>query len=556
MLRSGDPRELLAREQLLAMEARHRLVMRNRWIATTLAALMGIAGNLAGVLPIPIVAAVALAGLHYAGNLVFGWLLRRGRFRPVQFWIGVALDGLVVLLFALALQEYGWLALPALFYEVSTYALGLPRAAWILFWLDVVGYPAVRALGDYWGTGQAPGLRWALECSFTLGMLWASILPPASVTRRLKRVREALAQLEHGNLGVQLSTRTLDDIGFLSVSVNGVVAALRDTLAQLQDQARQLAALADELAATAEQVQASAEQTSSATAAVVERAELQHAQLAEAAAAAARVAQASEELRRQAAAADDEARRLLQDASERITQVQERGAAVLAIADDVRRAADALAALEEESRQLDASLQTLQHIARQTNLLALNAAIEAARAGESGRGFAVLATEIRALAVRAGDAARTVSVRMGAMQQAMGMLRGELAQGSTRLLDVEDAVRHTRDALDRLRAYLTTTASFLARVATAMEANQAEAARGEVAMGAVRRAADDVLERAQQTAAAAQEQAAAMEELSATGAEVAHMAQTLNALASRFTRSDDLARSSSEEPVQDLAPSR
>jgi len=556
MLRNGDPHELLARERLLAMEARHRLVMRNRWIATTPAAVMGIGGRLAGALPIPIGASIGLAGLHYATNLVFGWLLRRGKFQPWQFWAGVVIDGLVVLLFALALQEYGWLALPAVFYEVATYALGLPRAAWILFGLDLVGYPLVRAIGNFWGTGEPPGVRWAIECAFTLGMLYAAILPPASVTRRLKRVREALARLEHGDLGVQLSTRTLDDIGFLSVSVNSVVAALRETIAHLQHQARQLAGLAEELAATAQQVQASAEQTSMATAAVAERAELQHARLAQASEAAGRVAAASERLQRQAAEADEEARRLLADAADRVAQVQERGAVVLAIADDVRRAADALAALEAESGRIEALLQTLQHIARQTNLLALNAAIEAARAGEAGRGFAVLAAEIRGLAGRAGEAARDMGARVLGMQQALVALRNELAQGSTRLFAVEDAVRHTQDTLERLRAHLETTSAFLAQVANAMFESRGEAELGREALIAVRRAADEVLERAQQTAAAAEQQTAAMEELTTTGAEVAHMAQALNALASRFTQPEDLTPSTSERPVQDLAPVR
>jgi methyl-accepting chemotaxis protein len=144
--------------------------------------------------------------------------------------------------------------------------------------------------------------------------------------------------------------------------------------------------------------------------------------------------------------------------SQSATQLSEEGARIVDLAsremrkisDSVAESAKLITALGEQSQAIGAILQTIRDIADQTNLLALNAAIEAARAGEAGRGFAVVADEVRKLAERTAVATREIAQMIGSIQSETASAVGSIAAGSEQARTGADLAHQAAGALKKI----------------------------------------------------------------------------------------------------------
>ncbi len=136
-------------------------------------------------------------------------------------------------------------------------------------------------------------------------------------------------------------------------------------------------------------------------------------------------------------------------AEDGFTVVQQTVNVINVLSDDVRKIATVIDKLEQDTTNVDAILSTIKGIADQTNLLALNAAIEAARAGEQGRGFAVVADEVRTLAARTQQSTEEIQVVLGELQVASKSAVEAMHQG---LRQTEDGVSSAATAGESLRS--------------------------------------------------------------------------------------------------------
>ncbi len=188
------------------------------------------------------------------------------------------------------------------------------------------------------------------------------------------------------------------------------------------------------------------------------------------------------------------------------------------------QATDAIRELGSKSEQIGGIVETITGIAEQTNLLALNAAIEAARAGEQGRGFAVVADEVRKLAEESQQAAASIAQLIGEIQSETSRAVEVVEEGGRQTAEGAATVDQAREAFEQIETRVIDVNRRVAEIASAIGqvAASAQQISGEVA---------EVATVAEQTSASSQQVSASTEETSASTEEIAASAQELSASA-------------------------
>ncbi|HEX6039678.1 methyl-accepting chemotaxis protein [Longimicrobium sp.] len=539
---AGEPAGLdsrFAAEHAYILRAKTQDEVWVRWIlivgAVPLVALL----RWLGVMTISYEAILVVGGGVALVNGAFHLALLRNLWRPWQFWASLVVDHLALFGFTAAHGPFGMLMIPYYAALFSSTALGVPRAGWMSTGASAVLYPVARLVGLWANPGME--LRWemlALETAVVVSVLAATLLTPTHYTRRLRQIRRALSSVEDGDFRVRVDARERDQMDFLAAAVNRVAQSLGGVIRQVQDQARAQAALAEELSATAQEVQASAVEVGSIAAETAAEVERELGLVTRGGEALGRLAARNHGLREGASTAAEDARRLAQETGGHVQRIAQTGQMLGEIEQGYRHASQAVDALHGAGERIGGFVSTIHEIAEQTNLLALNAAIEAARAGEHGRGFAVVADEVRKLAGQSGTSASQVSGTVNETRDAIGRVREQLALADRRLGGVGDAARDGQSALSAMVDGLHRAVEAIERIHAEVEAQASAVDEVLTAMRGVQAIAGQSRARTEHTATAAHQQSAAMEELADASQTLAGMAMAMNDLAERFRVAD------------------
>ena len=338
-----------------------------------------------------------------------------------------------------------------------------------------------------------------------LTVLLAWLLTRSIVTplRKAVAVAETIAG---GNLSKVIEDDGKDEPARLIGALAAMQANLRQTIQHIAGSATQLASAAEELSAVTEEASKGLQQ--------------QNNEIDQAATAVNEMTAAVEEVARNAVSTSEASGQSNQAAREGRDRVMETVGAIQTMTQDVQNTAAMIEGLATQGRDIGKVLDVIRAIAEQTNLLALNAAIEAARAGEAGRGFAVVADEVRALAHRTAQSTQEIEKMVAGIQNGTGEAVQSMQQSNQRTHNTLEMARAAGVALEQITQSISLINERNLVIASASE-EQAQVSR-EVDRNLV-----NIRDLATQSAAGANQTSSASHELS-------RLAVDLNAMVARF----------------------
>ncbi|WP_447785205.1 methyl-accepting chemotaxis protein [Pseudomonas germanica] len=327
-----------------------------------------------------------------------------------------------------------------------------------------------------------------------------------SIVTPLNRAVQAAQTIADGNLTKVIEIDGKDEATQLLQALATMQSNLRKTIEQIAGSATQLGAAAEELSAVTEEASRGLQQ--------------QNNEIEQAATAVNEMTAAVEEVARNAVSTSEASNQSTHAAREGRDQVVKTVDAIQTMTHDVQNTAHMIEGLAAQGRDIGKVLDVIRAIAEQTNLLALNAAIEAARAGEAGRGFAVVADEVRALAHRTAQSTQEIEKMVAGIQNGTGEAVSSMQQSNQRTQTTLEMARAAGVALEQITQSIHQINERNLVIASASE-EQAQVSR-EVDRNLV-----NIRDLATQSAAGANQTSAATHELS-------RLAVDLNAMVARF----------------------
>ncbi|MGG0942282.1 methyl-accepting chemotaxis protein TlpC [Bacillus subtilis] len=354
------------------------------------------------------------------------------------------------------------------------------------------------------------------------------------INKRLNALKSAFESAGNGDMTIEVSDKTGDELSELSVYYNKMRMKLNDTIQTVQQSALQLASASQQLSAGAEETNQASEKITEAVQQIANGAQDQITRIENSESS---LKQASADIRDISAntASIADKGQLAQSKADigqkEIANVQ---AQMDAIHQSIQKSGEIIHQLDGRSKQIEQILSVITQIADQTNLLALNAAIEAARAGEQGKGFAVVADEVRKLAEESQQSAGQISKLIIEIQNDMNRsarsvehVKTEAAEGVTMIQRTKDAFKEIAAATGEISAEISDLSASVTNIsASAHQINDSFAAN----------TADikESTKNTRQAAALTEEQFAAMEEITAASETLSQLAEELTGIISQF----------------------
>lgn len=356
-----------------------------------------------------------------------------------------------------------------------------------------------------------------------------------SITRPIEQLNRSAKRVSEGYLNEDVATNRRDEIGQLTVNYNEMLASLRHMVQEMSETASQLAASSEELTAGTEQNAKAVEYVAELVQDASDNAEKQASASAESAKTMDEMSMGIRKIAEASGTIVESSVQTVGDVREGSEKVNLVGVQMEEIRRSTLESAELMQQMNELSEQVAGMSSAISDIANQTNLLALNAAIEAARAGEEGRGFSVVAGEVRKLAEQSRATAEMIQQHIGQMTEMTGkayhMMNEKVNANVERGMSVTEEAQTAFQAIERSTQRISEQIHEVSAITEQMSASADEIARSVEQIAAT---SANSMESFQGVTAATEEQLASMEEISSASEGLARMAADMHHQIDRF----------------------
>ncbi len=354
------------------------------------------------------------------------------------------------------------------------------------------------------------------------------------ISKPLKKVVDLVEKISNGDLTQTTDINRKDEIGILAHSMNTMVVNLRSMMQGVLHTSEQVAASSEELSASAEETSRATEEITNAIQGIAEGAETSTASLEDSSTGLEEVSLGIQNIAESANAIAESGSVAASQAQAGGEFVDQTVQQIKAISISVNESGEAIQSLDKRSQEIGEITKVITEIANQTNLLALNAAIEAARAGEHGKGFAVVADEVRKLAEQSQHSSTQISELIKEIQKDMSLSNKSINQVKIDVNEGLSIVGKTEGSFKVILNSLGTVSSQIDDMAAT--AQQISASAQEVSANVMSSASlsREASMNSQSVAASTEEQLASMEEISAASNNLSNMSMNLQELVSKF----------------------
>ncbi len=356
-----------------------------------------------------------------------------------------------------------------------------------------------------------------------------------SVSRNLGRVVSISNQIADGNLAVEpMDYKGKDEIGKLSTAINGMTEHLRNVIHQVATVSQTVTSHSEELTQSANEVKAGSEQVAETMQELASGTETQ-------ANSASDLAEVISSFTTKVHQANDKGA-LVQQASNEVMVMTNEGSTLMensttqmvAIDRIVKESVQKMKGLDAQSKEISKLVSVIRDIAEQTNLLALNAAIEAARAGEQGKGFAVVADEVRKLAEQVSVSVTDITEIVTGIQTESNSVAQSLETGYAEVEKGTTQLRTTGETFQGIQLFvneMTNSVKQISENLSEMATSSEEMNRSIEDIAAI---SEESAAGVEQTSASSQQTSSSMEEVAGSSEQLAKLAAELNVLVGKF----------------------